>query len=90
MPRAHLIVRGRVQGVFFRASAQEAAQRWGLLGFVRNLSDGAVEIVAEGDPESLARLRSWATHGPAGAIVDSVDDIAEKETGEFHRFAISG
>ncbi|HXW51809.1 MAG TPA: acylphosphatase [Candidatus Acidoferrales bacterium] len=90
MARAHLIVYGRVQGVFFRASAQETAQSLGLVGFVRNLPDGAVEIVAEGDPESLGRLRSWAAHGPAGAIVDSVDDIAEKATGEFRRFAISG
>src|SRR5579872_1841351 len=88
--RLHLIVRGRVQGVFFRVSAQEEAQRLGLVGCVRNRFDGSVEIIAEGDPTSLASLRSWASRGPDGAAVEYVDEIAEAPTGEFRRFSVSG
>jgi acylphosphatase len=86
--RLHLIVRGRVQGVFFRATAQEEAERLGLVGWVRNRLDGAVEIVAEGDASALARLRSWAHDGPSGAYVESVEEIVETVTGEFHRFHV--
>lgn len=86
--RLHLIVRGRVQGVFFRTSAQEEAERLGLVGWVRNNFDGGVEIVAEGDTPSLARLRSWAHRGPSGAHVESVEEIADAVTGEFRRFGI--
>src|SRR5579864_1158370 len=88
--RLHLIVRGRVQGVFFRVSAQEEAQRLGLVGCARNLFDGSVEIIAEGDPTPLARLRSWARRGPDGAAVESLEEIAEAETGEFRRFTVTG
>jgi acylphosphatase len=90
MPRLHVLIRGRVQGVFFRASAQEEAQRLGLRGFVRNRLDGAVEIVAEGDATSLAALRRWANNGPPGAAVTGVDDIAEAATGEFRTFSVRG
>jgi acylphosphatase len=88
MPRLHLILRGRVQGVFFRASACEQAELLGLVGWVRNRPDGAVEIVAEGDASSLTRLRQWAASGPPGALVQRVEEFNEQETGEFYRFGV--
>jgi acylphosphatase len=90
MPRLHIMIRGRVQGVFFRASACQEAERLGLYGWVRNRYDGAVEIVAEGKAASLARLRAWASVGPPGAFVEDVEEIAEPETGEFHGFGVRG
>ncbi len=90
MARLHLIIRGRVQGVFFRTSAQELAEQLGLVGWVRNRPDGAVEIIAEGDADSLARLRAWAARGPSDALVQTVQEISEPATGEFFRFSIRG
>ena len=58
--QVHCVVRGRVQGVFFRASAQREATRLGVTGWVRNLSDGSVEIVAEGEDERVRELRDAA------------------------------
>ena len=71
--RVHIVVRGRVQGVFFRASALEHAQQLGLRGWVRNRPDGAVELVAEGDAAAVASLVDWCHHGPPSARVESVD-----------------
>jgi acylphosphatase len=88
MPRLHLIIRGRVQGVFFRATVCEEAERLGLLGWVRNRPDGAVEILAEGGANSLERLRQLAAAGPPGAFVENVEELKEKETGEFRRFGV--
>ena len=79
-----------MQGVFFRASAQELAESLGVTGWVRNRADDGVEIVAEGAPHSLARLREWARRGPSGAYVESVEEIAEAESGEFSRFYVRG
>jgi acylphosphatase len=71
--RVHVVVRGRVQGVFFRASTLERAQELGLRGWVRNRPDGAVELVAEGDEAAVASLVDWCHHGPPSAKVESVD-----------------
>ena len=62
-------VEGRVQGVGFRWAAQRQAAALGLKGYVRNLPDGAVEVVAEGAEEPLGRLREWLRRGPPGALV---------------------
>lgn len=70
---AHIIVRGRVQGVFFRASAREVAVRLGLTGWVRNCSDGSVEIHAQGERKSLDTFIKWCGKGPAAASVCDVD-----------------
>jgi acylphosphatase len=88
MGRLHLIIKGRVQGVFFRVRAQEVAEDLGLLGVVRNRPDGSVELVAEGSSEKLLRLRDWAKHGPSEAYVSGVEEISERETGEFSDFRI--
>ena len=60
---------GRVQGVWFRGSTQEQARRLGLVGWVRNRSDGSVELEAQGEATALDSLVSWCHHGPASARV---------------------
>jgi acylphosphatase len=72
MPCARFFVHGRVQGVFFRASAREQALRLGLSGHARNLPDGRVEVVASGSAEALDELDAWLQHGPPAARVETV------------------
>ena len=88
MGRLHAIIRGRVQGVFFRASVLDSARSLGLVGWVRNRYDGSVECVAEGDGERLLALRSFCETGPPGAFVEHIDFIDEPETGEFTSFDV--
>ncbi|MCS6857916.1 MAG: acylphosphatase [Sandaracinaceae bacterium] len=88
LKRIHLIIRGRVQGVYFRASAQREAKRLGLTGWVKNRPDGAVEIVAEGEEEPIKEFLSWAQHGPSTARVDQVETRWRSYTGEFADFVI--
>ena len=66
------LVAGRVQGVFFRASTRNEAQRLGLTGFARNLLDGRVEVVACGEKEAVENLRNWLRKGPPDAQVTGV------------------
>ena len=73
MTAVHLLVHGRVTGVFYRASAQEAASGLGVTGWVRNQSGDCVEIHAEGDKEQLDKLIAWCRRGPALAQVTAVD-----------------
>jgi acylphosphatase len=84
----HCLVRGRVQGVFFRASTQREAKRLGLTGWVKNTSDGTVEFVAEGEEQELRQLLGWAQRGPSAARVDMVDTRWRSYTGEFTEFRI--
>jgi len=86
--RVHITVAGRVQGVFFRANTQEVAQRLGLSGYVRNLPDGRVEVVAEGEEEALRKLVDWCHEGPPLARVERVEVRWENPTGEFSGFHI--
>jgi acylphosphatase len=72
MRRARAIVTGRVQGVSFRASTCSEARRLGVVGWVRNLPDGSVELEAEGDDDRVAALLAWCEHGPPGARVANV------------------
>lgn len=67
------IVTGRVQGVGFRAATQDTARRLDLAGWVRNRSDGSVELVAAGTDDVLDRLTQWLHDGPAAARVDAVE-----------------
>lgn len=84
--RLKLVITGRVQGVFFRASARERAMGLGLCGYANNRTDGAVEIVAEGRRSSLDQLLAWARVGPSRARVDDVNVEWAEPTGEFTRF----
>lgn len=86
--RIRILVRGRVQGVFFRASTQERAEELGLTGWVRNLADGTVEAVAEGSRDKLDKLVEWCRTGPPKARVTDVDIKSEPRTGEFEGFSI--
>ncbi len=86
--RIHLVIRGRVQGVFFRAAAQREARRLGITGWVRNRPDGTVELLAEGDEDAIKELSGWASHGTSAARVDHVDTRWRGYTGEFHKFTI--
>ena len=78
--RAHVLVSGRVQGVFFRDSARQEAERLGLSGWVSNTEDGRVEVVFEGEPEAVRQMIEWCESGPSSADVDDVS--VEQETPE--------
>ena len=87
--RAHAIITGMVQGVCYRAETRSAAQRFRVTGWVRNLPDGSVELVAEGPPAGVERLLAWCRRGPAHARVDDVKVDWETPTGSFTGFGIS-
>ena len=86
--RIHLIIEGRVQGVWFRDSTRREAQKLGVTGWVRNRRDGSVEVVAEGREEQVKRLAAWCHHGPPSASVRQVDEKEESWRGEFDSFDI--
>jgi len=86
--RIQLQISGRVQGVFFRASARETALRLGVTGWVKNRSDGSVEVVAEGEEAAVDNLVAWCGQGPPGAMVHEVEVHREDPTGEFSSFRI--
>ncbi len=86
--RLQVIVRGRVQGVFFRASTQREARRLGLTGWVSNRRDGAVEVLAEGGEDELRELLAFCNRGPSAARVDKVEVRWRSFTGEFADFRI--
>jgi acylphosphatase len=88
MRRVRVVVRGRVQGVFFRASCRRRASDLGLAGWVRNRTDGAVEAVFEGAPEAVAAILAWCREGPPDASVDSLEVTDETPTGEDGPFAV--
>ncbi|HEY5999862.1 MAG TPA: acylphosphatase [bacterium] len=90
MSRERLEVRisGRVQGVWFRASTREEARRRGLDGWVRNLPDGSVEAVFEGQAPALESMLAWCRVGPPGARVDAVEVTRGPATGEHDGFTI--
>jgi len=80
--RRRVVVHGRVQGVFFRGSTQEEARRTGIDGWVRNLPDGAVEAVFEGEAAGVEQLVAYCRRGPPWAEVTRVDVIEEAPEGE--------
>ncbi len=88
MKRVHLYISGRVQGVFFRDSTRQLALGMNLKGFVRNLPDGRVEAVIEGEDKAVDRLVNWCHVGPPGALVTHVDVQEEPYKGEFRTFEI--
>jgi acylphosphatase len=87
--RAHVVVRGLVQGVFFRAEARDRARSLGLGGWARNVPDGTVEAVFEGPREQVETMIRWCRRGPSGASVDAVEVEWEEPAGE-HGFSIEG
>lgn len=87
--RAHVYISGRVQGVFFRDFTHSEAICLGLTGWVKNLPDGRVEILAEGEKEDLEKLLTGLKRGPPGARVSNVEVIWEDYLGEFQEFRIT-
>ncbi len=87
--RRRLIVSGRVQGVAFRYYARDAAREAGARGWVRNLPDGKVEAVLEGDPGTVDSLVKWFHRGSPASRVDRVTVFEETPTGEFSDFDIA-
>ncbi len=89
MTRAELLITGRVQGVFYRATAQQEGMRLSLLGEVRNLPDGSVEAVVEGPRERIEEFIDWCKRGPPSADVENVRVRWSKALGEFRTFMIA-
>ncbi len=89
MKRVRLYISGRVQGVFFRAETQRTARNLKLTGWVRNMEDGRVEALLEGEDLSVDQMVAWCHQGPPAARVDHVDVLEEPFTGTLNGFRIS-
>jgi acylphosphatase len=89
LKRIEIIVRGRVQGVYFRATAEREARQHGLTGWVKNRKDGSVEMVVEGEEDAVKDFLAWAQLGPSTARVDKVETRWRSYTGEFTDFRIA-
>ncbi len=88
--RAHVMITGRVQGVFFRMETRRAVERIGdLTGWVRNTHDGSVEAVFEGDKAKIDSALKWCQQGSPHSIVEHVDVDWEEYTGEFSGFDVT-
>ncbi len=88
MERVHLLVKGHVQGVAFRAYTQMEARRLHLCGYVRNLPDGSVEIIAEGEKKPLEKFVEWAHQGSPVSRVEEVIETYSNVAEEFNSFRI--
>jgi acylphosphatase len=84
----HVYIKGRVQGVFFRAETQRTAKGLKLTGWVRNMADGRVEAVLEGEHTNIDKMIAWCHIGPPAARVEKVLTEEEPYTGEFKDFNI--
>ena len=86
--RIHLFVTGKVQGVFFRQTLKVMAKKNNVSGWVKNLSDGRVEAVLEGEDTSVSNIVEWAHAGPANARVEDVEIRNELYIGQFSKFDV--
>ncbi|MEE9543024.1 MAG: acylphosphatase [Thermodesulfobacteriota bacterium] len=86
--RAHIIIVGQVQGVFFRSSTQDEAASRGVFGWVRNNPDSTVEALFEGPEDQVKEMLQWCENGPSEARVTEVNINYEEVTGEFSDFKI--
>ena len=87
--RAHAIITGKVQGVFFRMETQRAARNYGVTGWVRNKMDGSVDAVMEGNEADVKSLIAWCQEGPPHARVNNVDVTWQDYTGKFAIFEVT-
>ena len=90
MIRAHVRVKGQVQGVYYRAHACQKAFRTGVTGWIRNLTDGTVEAVLEGNEPAVKGFLDWFHRGSPRSVVEQVDVTWEPYVGEFNRFSARG
>lgn len=86
--RKHVIIKGRVQGVWFRSTVQQQAMSHGVTGWVQNNLNGNVEAMLEGELEDVEKVIEWCYRGPKGAIVKEVEVKTEEFKGEFSTFSI--
>jgi len=86
--RVHVFISGRVQGVFYRSSTRRTALKLGLTGWVRNLPDGRVEAVVEGEEEQVEKLIDWCRRGPPSADVKGVEVKRGLPTDEYRSFSV--
>ena len=86
--RAHIFIEGRVQGVFFRENTRQKADELGIFGWVRNLSDGRVEAILEGNRLEVEEMIKWLKKGPKFAKVEKIDIKLEKSSDGFQSFEI--
>jgi len=89
MVRAHAVISGQVQGVFYRATTKETAENLGVRGWVKNRSDGNVEAIFEGEKKYVDLVLKWCSEGPLYAKVKRVDISWEEYSDEYHNFRIS-
>ena len=89
MARAQVLISGRVQRVFYRAYTRDQARMRGLTGWVRNLPDGRVYAVFEGDREKIESMLAWCRQGPQHAAVDEVATEWLPYQGEFEEFSVA-
>jgi len=87
--RAHAIITGKVQGVFFRMETQRAARSRGVTGWVRNKMDGSVEAVIEGEEADVKATLAWCHEGPPRARVNEVNVTWQAHAGEFSNFSVT-
>ncbi len=87
MPTIHLIIQGRVQGVFYRASAKKTADTMGITGWVKNTNAGYVEILANGKTGDLEAFINWCKQGPPKALVTNLL-VTEKDEETFSKFEV--
>ena len=86
--RIHLFIKGKVQGVFFRQTTKVTAEKKNVTGWVKNLHDGRVEALLEGNDIEVSEVVEWCHAGPVNAVVDDVEIITELYKGEFSKFDI--
>ncbi len=86
--RIHVIISGRVQGVWFRAGTRDKAQQLGLKGWVKNIQDGNVEAVFDGEEKLVKEMIEWCHHGPPLAEVENVEAKKEQSSDDFDDFYI--
>lgn len=86
--RVHLVIKGLVQGVSYRASAQDEARRLGVRGWVRNLRNGDVESIAEAAPQTIETFITWCRRGPEEARVDAVNVADSQDAEAFAGFEV--
>jgi acylphosphatase len=86
--RVHLLIEGKVQGVFFRHHTKEKATQERVYGWVKNLPDGRVEAILEGDHPAVERIVEFCSSSPEGSSVTKVEATSEKYLGEFDNFSV--
>jgi len=87
--RVHVVISGRVQGVWFRASTKQKAEQFNIFGWVKNTFDGKVEAVFEGEEKNIDKMIQWCHEGPNLSKVTDVNITSEKYLGEYKDFKVA-